>query len=107
MLIDATYGYTSTPGMGGTFDFKLIKDFITTTAALETATIHSRWQESGAGRSDEKIVGGDLGVIEASANECWDATFTSTFMTNSYGDPAKMWGAESACAFPVAMYSAL
>jgi len=28
-------------------------------------------------------------------------------MTNSYGDAAKMWGAETSCAFPTPMYSAL
>jgi hypothetical protein len=107
MLIDATYGYTSTPGMGGTFDFKLTKDFITTTAALETLSVHSRWQETGAGRSDTMITGGDLAAAQATVNECWDSNFLSVYFTNSYGDPAKMWGAETSCAFTPAMYSAL
>lgn len=107
MLVDALYSYTATPGMGGTFDFKLTKDFITTTAALESLSVHSRWQETGAGRSDTMITGGDLGAAQATANECWDSNFLSVFMTNSYGDQSKMWGAETSCAFTPAMYSPL
>ena len=95
--------------MGGTFDFKLTKDFITTTAALETMSIRSRWQESGAGRSDVMLTGGDLATVPApaTASECWDSNFLSVYMTNSYGDATKLWGAESMCAFTPAMYSAL
>jgi hypothetical protein len=108
MLIDATYGYVATPGAGGSFDFKQIKDTIATTPALETSTFHSRWLESGAGRSDVQLQGGDLGAAQATASECWSAgTFLSVYMTNSYGDAAKTWGAETACAFPTAVYSAL
>jgi hypothetical protein len=107
MLIDATYGYVATPGAGGSFDFKQIKDTITTTPALETSTFHSRWLESGAGRSDVQIQGGDLGAAQATISECWSESFASVYMTNSYGDASKMWGAETACAFPTAMYSAL
>lgn len=107
MLIDAVYGYTATPGLGGSFDFKLTKDFITTTAALETMSVHSRWMETGAGRSDTMISGGDLAATQATVNECWDSNFASVYFTNSYGDPAKMWGAETSCAFTPAMYSAI
>ena len=107
MLVDAMYDYVSTPGNGGSFDFKLIKNMITTTAALETITVHSRWMETGAGRSDVNFTGGDVPAAGATANECWDSNFLSVYMTNSYGDPAKTWGAESSCAFPAAVYSAL
>ncbi|HEY4183891.1 MAG TPA: hypothetical protein VGP07_02435 [Polyangia bacterium] len=107
MLIDAVYAYSATPGMGGAFDFKLTKDFITTTAALETMSVHSRWMETGAGRADTMISGGDLAATQATVNECWDSNFLSVYFTNSYGDPAKMWGAETSCAFTPAMYSAI
>jgi hypothetical protein len=107
LLLDATYGYVATPGAGGSFDFKQIKDTIQTTPALETSTFHSRWLESGAGRSDVRIQGGDLGAAQATASECWAESFLSVYMTNSYGDPSKLWGAETACAFPTAVYSAL
>lgn len=105
MLIDAQYAFEEVPGNGGNFQFTLTKDAITTTPALETLTVRSRWQETGAGRSDVKLVGGDLGAAQATSNECWDANFASVFLTNSYGDPAKMWGAETACLFPTAEYA--
>ncbi len=108
MLIDAKYGYIATPGMGGTFQFTLTKDAIVTTPALETMTVRSRWQETGAGRADIKVVGGDLGTTEATANECWntgDLGFLSVYQTNSYGDSAKMWGAQTDCVFPTADYA--
>lgn len=111
MLIDAGYAYSAVPSMGGTFDFKLTKDFVATTTALETMSIRSRWQETGAGRSDVMLSGGDLAAAPATtpatASECWDSNFLSVYMTNSYGDPLKTWGAESSCAFTPAMYSAL
>ncbi|MES1204530.1 MAG: hypothetical protein ABUS79_01210 [Pseudomonadota bacterium] len=97
MLIDAQYGYVETPGAGGSFQFTLTKNAIVTTAALETLTVRSRWQETGAGRSDVKFGGGDLGATQATASECWDTNFLSVYQTNSYGDAAKMWGAESSC----------
>jgi hypothetical protein len=97
MLIDAKYGYVETPGMGGNFQFTVTKNAIATTPALETLTVRSRWQETGTGRSDVKFRAGDLGATEATANECWDSNFASVFSTNSYGDPAKMWGDASAC----------
>lgn len=106
-LLDATYGYVATPGAGGSFDFKQLKDTIATTPALETSTFHSRWLESGAGRADVQIRGGDLGAAQATASECWSGTFLSVYMTNSYGAVDKLWGTETACAFPTAVYSAL
>jgi len=105
MRVDAQYGYLETPAAGGSFQFTLTKDAITTTSALETLTVRSRWQETGAGRSDVKLVGGDLGATQATANECWDSNFASRFMTNSYGDAAKMWGAEADCVFAAADYA--
>jgi hypothetical protein len=104
MLVDATYAYAETPGAGGSFQFSVIKNAITTSAALETVSVRSRWLQNGAGRSDVKLAGGDLGATKATGNECWDAQFLSTYRTNSYGDAAKMWGAESACAFVPAEY---
>jgi hypothetical protein len=108
MLIDAQYVYGASPGMGGNFSFTLSKDAIATTAALETMTVRSRWQEDGAGRADIKVVGGDLGAAEATANECWgagDLGFLSVYQTNSYGDAAKMWGQQTECVFSAADYA--
>lgn len=108
MLIDAQYGYVATPGQGGSFQFTLTKDAVTTTPALETLSVRSRWHEDGAGRGDIKVIGGDVGAAGATANECWgagDLGFLSVYQTNSYGDPAKMWGVQSDCVFPTADYA--
>lgn len=105
MLIDAKYDYAATPGAGGNFQFKVIKDAITTSPALETLTVRSRWQETGAGRSDVNFSGGDLGATGATANECWDSNFLSAYETNSYNDPAKMWGDVASCVFPTPEYA--
>jgi hypothetical protein len=107
MLVDAAYEYTEAPGAGGGFQFSVKKDAIQTTSALETLTVRSRWLQTGAGRSDAKFSGGDLGATEATGNECWDANFHSVYQTNSYGDPTKIWGIESACPFMPAEYSAV
>jgi hypothetical protein len=94
--------------MGGSFQFTITKDAVPTTPALETMTVRSRWQESGAGRADIKVAGGDLATTEATANECWntgDLGFPSVYQTNSYGDAAKIWGAQTDCVFPTADYA--
>jgi hypothetical protein len=108
--VDADYRYKATPSQGGEFDFKLTQDWYkpsgSTSSALETLTIKSRWQESGAGRSDVKLSGGDL-VGEATANECWDTSFASRYLRASY-DPTMGYGTEATdCAFTPAMYSSL
>lgn len=108
MRIDAAYDYVATPGSGGAFQFTFTKNSIATTPALETSAVRSRWQESGAGRADVRITGGDLGTSAATVSECWgggDAGFRSVYMTNSYGDAAKTWGAEADCAFAAAEYA--
>ena len=107
MLVDATYGYTETPGAGGTFQFGVTKNAIATTAALETLSVRSRWMQTGTGRSDIKLSQGDLGTLEATSNECWDTNFLSVYRTNSYGDATKVWGAETSCAFATAEYATL
>lgn len=104
-LISAAYKYVSTATNGGSFEFSLSKDFYGA-AAKENAVIKSRWQQTGAGRSDLKVSGGDLGATEGTASECWDSSFSSRYLTNSF-DPTKNYGAPSACAFATADYSQL
>ena len=101
-LLDVDYKYDATPGKGGNFEFKMTKD-IAMGAALETAAVKSRWEESGAGRSDMKVSGGDLPTL-ATANECWDSSFASRYLSVSYA-PSSGWGDESQCAFNTAQYS--
>lgn len=107
-LVDADYLYAATPGQGGELDFKVLSDMYQPagTAEPETLSIKSRWQESGAGRSDVKLSGGNL-VGEASLNECWDPNFASRYLRASYA-PQVGYGTEASdCVFTSAVYSSL
>ncbi len=103
-IFDALYGYTATPGSGGDLQYGATENFVATTTANETMSIHSRWMETGAGRTDVQITGGDVGTAVDTSNECWDSNFLSVYSAASYdpNDPAVDWGAESSCAFPSA-----
>ncbi len=103
-LTDALYQYVATPGQGGTFDFQLRKQRVHG-QDVNAATVRSRWQQSGAGRSDV-AVSGDSAPQGATLNECWDSSFASRFFVASFA-PNAGWGAESACAFSTAEYSTL
>ena len=103
-LVDAKYRFRQTPGQGGAFEFQMNKNFITG-GAIELLTVRSRWQESGAGRSDAKLTGGDL-TQGATATECWDSSFKSRYFVNSV-DAAKAWGDAAMCSFTTAEYASL
>jgi hypothetical protein len=52
--------------------------------AEEFAEIRSRWLSSGAGRSDARVSGGDLGVtVSVTASECWDTSFLRVYYADS------------------------
>lgn len=103
-LVDVGYAYTEVPKAGGTFEFKMNKDWVEG-AGIELLTVKSRWLQSGAGRSDAKATGGDLQGV-ATASECWDSAFRSRFanaswLTASTGN----YGTDAVCAFPTAEYA--
>jgi hypothetical protein len=107
--VDADYLYASTPGQGGEFDFKMSQDWykVIGSTARENLTIKSRWQETGAGRSDVKLTGGDM-QSEHTATECWDTTFASRYLRTSFSNPEERYGNEAAdCVFTSAAYSSL
>lgn len=103
-LVDALYRYREEPTNGGSLEFQLDKDFVPG-ASIEVLTVRSRWQQTGAGRADIKLQGGDL-ASPATVNECWDSNFASRFLNASY-DPSKNYGAETVCAFNSAQYASL
>lgn len=103
--LDAQYRYAATPGQGGAFEFQFEKDLVTTTAALESGRIKSRWLESGAGRADARVIGGDL-QSQVSLSECWDSGFASRYLDASWA-PSGNYGQVSVCAFGTAEYPAL
>jgi hypothetical protein len=108
---NAIYRYVATPGAGGDFKYGSVQDNFpdpgNTGTAKETMTIHSRWLESGAGRSDYRTAGSDVTAAlggDASISECWNESFASVYMTASW-DATAGWGAASSCAFTTAEFS--
>jgi hypothetical protein len=96
----ADYAYNQALDGGGDMVFAISGD-AGGGAALETATLRSRWLASGAGRADGRIAGGNLGTTQATASECWDTTFRRVFYTDSVSLAATE-GAQTACAFATA-----
>ncbi|WP_164020419.1 hypothetical protein [Pyxidicoccus trucidator] len=106
--IDANYRFKQAPGAGGELDFVIKKDIDTdpVRAKIENLAIKSRWEATGAGRSDIKLSGGDL-FGEATVSECWDSNFLSGYFAVSF-NPAVGYGTVSACgSFSTAVYSTL
>ncbi len=101
-LLDVDYKYEALAGKGGNFEFKMTKDLAAGTA-LESSSVKSRWEQSGAGRSDAKVNGGNL-TAEATFSECWDSNFASRYLAASFA-PGSGWGAQTACAFSTPEYS--
>ena len=93
----ADYAYNAAADGGGdmTFDVSLNAGG---TALLETLTLRSRWLGTGAGRSDARIAGGDLGTLQVTASECWNTMFNRVYYQDS-NNFAPAEGAESSCAF--------
>ncbi len=111
-LYNAIYRYTATPGAGGELKYAAKRDYYPdphpSNSALEDFTIHSRWQETGTGRTDYELTGGDVataGIAPVTVSECWDVSFLSTYRNVSY-DPSLSWGDEASCSFPTASFVA-
>jgi hypothetical protein len=97
--VAADYAYNETVD-GGDMTFDVSAD-AGGGPLLETVTLRSRWLANGAGRADARLAGGDLGVLQATASECWDTTFRRVFYTDSV-NLAGTEGTASACAFATA-----
>jgi hypothetical protein len=78
------YFYDENDDGSGDFQFAIDANFEDSeTAANESALIRSRWEPTGAGRSDAKLSGGDLGAVEVTASECWDQLFRRVYYSDS------------------------
>jgi hypothetical protein len=78
------YFYDEQDDGSGDFQFAIDANFEdSATPATEQALIRSRWQPTGAGRSDAMVSGGDLGEVEVSATECWDTRFRRVYYADS------------------------
>jgi hypothetical protein len=102
----ALYRYAQVPGGKGSFQFAVdtnVHWFDPNRTAAERLSIKSRWVESGEGRSDVRVSGGDLSSPET-LNECWDSRFRSTYLDRT--DSLESWGNEAQdCVFTSAEYA--
>lgn len=98
--VQAEYAYDDTADGGGRMAFDLHTN-IGGTAAVENVSLHSRWQATGAGRGDARLSGGDLGAVQATASECWDASFRETYYSDSVSFLPTL-GTSAACVFATA-----
>jgi hypothetical protein len=98
--VDADYAYNETAEGGGNMTFA-INTNLGGGAANEQIALRSRWLNTGAGRADARLAGGDLGTLQATASECWDAGFRETYYTDSVNFLPTV-GAVSACVFATA-----
>lgn len=105
--VDVDYLYRSTQGQGGSMEFSYLLPMSMAQKGTRWA-VKSRWQATGAGRSDVRASGGDLPVgASVTANECWDTNFASQLLRASWV-PGAGYGTESTdCVFPTAEYSNL
>jgi hypothetical protein len=111
--VEAAYHFDQDSAGSGNFVFSFTKDMVQpagqSVAADENVTIRSRWQGSGAGRSDILVEGADVDAALAAASlpgpvtasQCWDTRFQTVFEASS---PAQLDmfpndGVSSACAF--------
>lgn len=93
----ADYAYNAAADGGGDMTFDVPAN-VGGTALLETLTLRSRWLGTGAGRTDARITGGDLGSLQVTASECWNTSFGRVYYQDSNNfSPAE--GTESSCAF--------
>ncbi len=96
------YAYTAAADGGGDMTFGVDAN-VGGTPALETLTLHSRWLGTGAGRTDARITGGDLGIVQVTASECWSTSFGRVYYHDSNNfSPTE--GAESSCAFASSIF---
>jgi hypothetical protein len=111
-IFNAVYQFSATPGAGGELRYGSLQDLYPdphpSGTADEHLSVHSRWLESGAGRTDYQMWGGDLpaSVSPVTVSECWDTTFASVYKNVSV-DPTQDWGAESSCAIAPADFITL
>jgi hypothetical protein len=105
-LVDADYAFTQNPGADGTMDF-IYNVPADASGAGGLAKVRSRWQWSGAGRSDVSVVPTDL-AINYTVSECWNVNYASIYKSIPLSTSATdNYGSEASCAFPSAEFSSL
>lgn len=103
--VDADYSFEATRGQGGELSFGVDQN-MDANPQLERLTVMSRWQQGGAGRSDVRLSGGDLGAGAFTVSECWDTNFISRYYAAAFPGAPEGYGVESeSCVFTSAVYA--
>jgi hypothetical protein len=104
--VDADYAFVQNPGAEGRMDF-IYNVPADATSAGGVAKVRSRWQWSGAGRSDVTMTPTDLALVYQ-VSECWDEHYASTYKSVPLStSAADNWGSPATCVFPTAEFSSL
>lgn len=86
---------------GGSVDIAGTTDIdAATSTQLETVHLLSQWNNTGAGRADVQLSGGELPVT-VDASECWSSAFTRSFYKDNVNFEQAS-GDDSVCAFSAA-----
>lgn len=102
--VDVDYAFVQNPRANGDMDFTYNVP-ATATAAGGVGQVHSRWQWSGAGRSDVRVTSTDS-TLTYTLSECWDETYASVYKSVPLSSsPTDNYGSVASCAFPTAEYS--
>ena len=96
--VDFEYTYDEAADRSGDMTLQAHADCEDAGPAAEDALIHSRWQNTGAGRSDIRLSGGDMGAAAATASQCWNTSVRTVYETFSL-DATVEAGNEADCAF--------
>lgn len=105
-LVDVDYAFVQNPGATGSMDF-LYNVPANATSAGGVGKVRSRWQWSGAGRSDVVVTTTDS-TLTYRLSECWDINYLSVYKSVPLSSStADNYGSESYCAFPTAETSSL
>jgi hypothetical protein len=105
-LIDVDYAFVQNPLADGNMQFELNVP-ANATSAGGLGKVNSRWQWSGAGRSDVMVTATDTSVVYT-VSECWDTSYLSVYKTVPLSSSASdNYGSESSCVFTTPSYSNL
>jgi len=94
----ADYHYAENEDRSGDFQFSLPIDVNEDGSAVEDLTLRSVWLETGAGRGEAVVTGGDAGDAEFRASQCWDESFRTVYGVAEMPDFLVSEGNEEDCA---------
>jgi hypothetical protein len=104
--VDVDYAFVQVPGANGSMDF-LYNVPADAASAGGLGKVRSRWQWSGAGRSDVVVTTTDS-ALTYTLSECWDINYLSVYKSVPLSSSATdNYGSEAYCAFPTAETSSL